>query len=92
MKSKGRIILLWQRNGNEKGRGERQYEDDQIHKAAKKEFENAEKPALSINATDGQENLRHKRDPQQRNHPARKRPGANRMSPMVTSTINMIPT
>jgi hypothetical protein len=56
-------IVSWQYECGEKGDGEREYEDHQIYKSAKKEFENTEEPALAINIPDGQENLRDKRDP-----------------------------
>ena len=55
---------------NEKGRGQRDCENDQISQSAEKEFENADEPPLPVNATDRQKNLRHERDPEERDSPA----------------------
>ena len=38
MQQQEQLFLSWQDDGDEESRGEREYEDDQIHKAAKKEF------------------------------------------------------
>src|SRR5260370_32008362 len=47
-----KLFFSWQCDCDEKGRGEREHEDDQIHKSAKKEFENADEPPLAVNAPD----------------------------------------
>ena len=63
-------FFLWQCECGEKCDGEREYEDHQIHKCAKKELKNTEEPTLSVNVTDRQENLRHKCNPEKRDYPA----------------------
>ena len=57
------LFFSWQYECGEKGDGERGQENHQIHKPAKKELKNGEEPALAINVSDRQENLRYKRDP-----------------------------
>jgi len=54
-------------------RSERDCEDDEINKPAKKKFEHADEPALPVNAADRQENLHHERDSKERDDPARDR-------------------
>ena len=41
--------MPWPYEGGEKGDGEREYENHQIYKSAKKEFKNTEEPPLAIN-------------------------------------------
>src|SRR3954466_4688276 len=59
----GAMFFSWQYKGGEKGGGERQHEDYEICKAAKKELKHSEEPALAVNVPDRQENLRHERNP-----------------------------
>ena len=61
---------LRQHQRNEERRSQRDCKDDEINNAAKKEFENADEPALPVNATDREENLHHERDPEERDNPA----------------------
>jgi hypothetical protein len=56
-------LFSWQYKRGEKGNGESSQKDHQIHKSTKKEFKNADEPALAVNIPDGQKNLCHKRDP-----------------------------
>src|SRR5258707_10699033 len=55
---------------DEKRRGERGHEHDEIKKSPKEEFEHANEPALSIHTTDRQEDLGGKRDPNKRDDPS----------------------
>src|SRR3954451_13435378 len=48
----GAIFFSWRYKGGEKGGGEGQYENHQVHKAAKEELENSEEPALTVNVPD----------------------------------------
>src|SRR6516225_8795495 len=47
-----RSFVSWQCECGEKGNGQREYEDHQIHKSAKNELKNTEEPALAINVAD----------------------------------------
>src|ERR1700730_3370801 len=60
----------WQYHCDNKGRGERNAQHDQVSKATDKKLEDAEEPALPINSADRKENLDHENGPKQPNDPA----------------------
>src|SRR5207253_5097783 len=57
-------------NCNEERDGKRDSEDNEVSKAAQKKFKDSEKPSLSINAADREENLCGEGDPERRDDPA----------------------
>src|SRR5438046_8655246 len=57
-------------NCNEECSRKRDGEDKEVSNAAEKKLKDSEKPALSINAADGQENLCGERDQERRDDPA----------------------